>query len=398
MKYLLLMGIFPDSLMDYILSHNKGVMQFAADNFQKSLINGFYQNIQKEDIYVLNAPFIGGYPTLSSAFRIPNTLIRFNNENIGYSVDFCNLRLYKNQSIYKNIKHNLVKWCELNDHDDKSIIVYSLNEPFIKACCFVKKLYPSIKIVLVVPDLIEFMGASCNPFLHLHRFIQKIVFKYLFQNIDYWVLVSKHMRNRLPIKDNYIVVEGIYNDVLGKSASNTDKFRIFYGGTLAKRYGILNLVQAFNKISKKNIELIICGDGDASSEINKIASIDNRIILMGQLTRVEMLKLMTTSDLLVNPRNAEGEYTKYSFPSKNIEYLASGIPTLLYELPGIPDEYYSYCFTLKDNSIDALKNKIEDILLCDKSFLESMGAKAREFIYSSKNSRIQVKRIIDMIK
>ena len=46
-----------------------------------------------------------------------------------------------------------------------------------------------------------------------------------------------------------------------------------------------------------------------------------------------------------------------------MEYLASGIPTLIYKLPGIPDEYYQYCFSLEDLGVEALANKMMDIIL-----------------------------------
>ena len=41
----------------------------------------------------------------------------------------------------------------------------------------------------------------------------------------------------------------------------------------------------------------------------------------------------------MNPRSADAEYTKYSFPSKTIEYLATGVPVVMNRLPGIPEEY-----------------------------------------------------------
>ena len=38
----------------------------------------------------------------------------------------------------------------------------------------------------------------------------------------------------------------------------------------------------------------------------------------------------------VNPRQNNEEFTKYSFPSKTMEYLASGVPVVAYKLDGIP--------------------------------------------------------------
>lgn len=58
--------------------------------------------------------------------------------------------------------------------------------------------------------------------------------------------------------------------------------------------------------------------------------------------------------LLVNPRKGHEEYTKYSFPSKTMEYMASGTPTIMYKLPGLPIEYEEYLVLLPDNSQETL--------------------------------------------
>lgn len=59
-----------------------------------------------------------------------------------------------------------------------------------------------------------------------------------------------------------------------------------------------------------------------------MATKDRRIQYLGSIPHDEILQLQRTASLLVNPRTPEGIYTKYSFPSKTMEYLASGTPTL----------------------------------------------------------------------
>jgi glycosyltransferase involved in cell wall biosynthesis len=102
--------------------------------------------------------------------------------------------------------------------------------------------------------------------------------------------------------------------------------------------------------------------------------------------------------LLVNPRTPEGEFTRFSFPSKTMEYLASGVPTLLYKLPGIPEEYYKYCYTLEDVSPTALADKITEILRSDAIELQEKGKKAREFILAEKNPEVQCNKIYQLIE
>ena len=174
-------------------------------------------------------------------------------------------------------------------------------------------------------------------------------------------------------------------------------FRIFYGGTLARRYGIMNLVNAVVNSSNKNIELVLCGYGDTSNEITILSQKDSRIKLLGSIPRQEVLKYIRTADLLVNPRTNEGEFTKYSFPSKTMEYLSSGIPTLLYRLPGIPEEYYNYCFSLEKTGVDILQFEIERIAQLPKEYMLELGKKARSFILDMKNPEAQCEKLLSLI-
>ena len=133
-------------------------------------------------------------------------------------------------------------------------------------------------------------------------------------------------------------------------------------------------------LKNPSYRLVICGDGDSRNTVLECVKMDNRVSYKGQLPREEILVLQQKATLLVNPRTSEGEFTKYSFPSKTIEYLASGTPVLLYKLAGIPDEYYEYCFTVEDNSDEAL------------------GMRARKFILTEKSPKNQCKKLVDLIE
>ena len=107
------------------------------------------------------------------------------------------------------------------------------------------------------------------------------------------------------------------------------------------------------------------------------------------LTLVESAKMI----LYLSPNKY-----KYSFPSKTMEYLASGTPTLLYRLPGIPDEYFNYCFVVDGLGIKALQVKIEEVLNLSHEDLELTGKRARDFILKQKNPIQQCKKIFQLIQ
>ena len=101
--------------------------------------------------------------------------------------------------------------------------------------------------------------------------------------------------------------------------------------------------------------------------------------------------------LLINPRFTNEEYTKYSFPSKNMEYMASGTPTLTTKLPGMPKEYYDYIYTFDQEDVESFKNKLEEILSKPSEELHKKGMDAKEFVLEQKNNVVQARKIIKLI-
>ena len=111
-----------------------------------------------------------------------------------------------------------------------------------------------------------------------------------------------------------------------------------------------------------------------------------------------MQKLQQKATVLINPRNNDGEYTKYSFPSKTMEYMLSGKPVIMYKLDGVPDEYDSYLYYIGGNTADDIKKTILEVLNKSEKELESFGQKAAEFVSENKNSVVQAKRILTLLK
>ena len=115
------------------------------------------------------------------------------------------------------------------------------------------------------------------------------------------------------------------------------------------------------------------------------------------MPKSEVAALQTQCDVLVNPRTDEGEYTKYSFPSKTMEYLASGVPVVAYKLDGIPDEYDAYLNYVEDNSAESLAQKLTQICNMDDAARAEMGKRGAAFVQENKNARTQTQRICDFI-
>lgn len=248
-----------------------------------------------------------------------------------------------------------------------------------------------IGIVTDVPDILFEDGKD----RFYHHFSNSII-----KSCDAYALLTKQMSDIMNPKNKpYIVIEGMV-DIKQKDQNKTaaiveGKKKIYlYTGTIHKQYGIKNLVEGFIEAALPDAELHIYGDGDYREELEEICRNYDNIKYYGTILNDEIAKKQQEAFLLVNPRSDEGEYTKYSFPSKNMEYMASGRPVLLKILPGMPKEYSEYVIELEKADKEDIKNKLREIDGSNLDDIRSLGIKAREFVLEEKNNKKQAEKLI----
>lgn len=112
----------------------------------------------------------------------------------------------------------------------------------------------------------------------------------------------------------------------------------------------------------------------------------------------EVRSLQKKVTVLVNPRHSTEDFTKYSFPSKTLEYMASGTPVLMSPLPSMPEEYKQHLYLFDDESVEGMKQMIEKVCSLSISELFNKGKAAQAFVISHKNSLVQVQHILKLIK
>ena len=390
--------LIPEEFYDEIKTKSHNNMEDAASSLQWHIHEGLCANYKK-DIELINVIPIGSFPQYYSDAFIASVKFKSTEGDNNLNIGFCNIKFIKRYVISLIVYRKLL---EAFEGDDEGILyVYTISSTFMQAVYRFKKIKPNIKICAIVADLPNMTDLVCKKSIVKEKYSQYLAnksFEYI-TNIDAFVLLTQQMADYLMIKKPYVVMEGVsttsntYSELIDDSSNKT----ILYTGTLNKRFGIINLIEAFKKIEGENYRLVICGVGDASNEINESVKQDKRIHFKGQVSRNESLKLQRMATVLVNPRQNVEEFTKYSFPSKIMEYLSSGKPVIAYKLDGIPDEYDDYICYVKDNSIKALKNKLIEICEMDELQRKSLGEKGKRFVLEQKNSIKQTKRIKEMM-
>lgn len=402
MKVFFLGSFFPIELESSIRQKSKGPIANANNALQWSYLKGlesFYPSLE-----VITLPQIGAFPLRYKSLLFRTKLSKFiiNRNTIAYCINFFNLVLIKHLHRYIKAKSILTKLLAHVTDSRILIIVYDLSAPFLNAAKKVKEIHRNVTICVIVPDLLFMTGSPDNILHRMFHNAENIFVNKSFDSIDLFVLLSRHMVDKLPVKNRpWIVIEGIFNAnielIEHEENPGTNDMIVFYSGAIDERNGIKNLVEAFKLIQDPKYRLVICGDGEERKNVLEAAKKDKRIIFKGQISRNEVMKLQKEATLLVNPRSSYSEFTKYSFPSKTLEYFASGVPVLMFEIEGIPTEYYSFCYTIKENTVIALKDMILRICEQDPIVLKTMGNHARKFILENKGPIQQCSRLVKFI-
>ena len=236
-------------------------------------------------------------------------------------------------------------------------------------------------------------------------FIQRLKYIYMFcrlfkvRKANAFILLTKYMDVYLPKKKPYIVIEGFsqhFSYVQYKK--NESVCIITYVGTLNLQSGIRNLVDAFREIPRTDVELHIYGDGEAKEYIIGMTKKDQRIRYYGVIPLEDVYMVEQKSHFLINPRPSKGEYNKFSFPSKTLEYLSSGTPLISTRLSGIPDDYDDHINWLNDDSIQSMGEHIERILNTDYKYFLLKAEKARNYVESEKSPKAQTRKIQELLQ
>lgn len=393
--------LFPKKEEPEIKKKMKSGMADAANALQWNIIDGMEANGCGK-LTILNYLPVSSYPSGYEDFYIKE--FAFNHkpgEKSDINVGYCNLAIMKHIFDIFPFCRKVKKWVKDGEKRKKILFLYSAQPLSLELAKIAKRMDNKVETVCVIADIPEFntigdltgLRKICNDY-EVHKTNS------LYRYIDKFVLLTEQMAQRLNISVPYTVMEGIAPEENVEVDESillrfmNEKY-ILYTGTLNYKFGIGTLLEAFALIPDSDLKLVICGFGEAEKAI--LESQDNRIFYLGRVDRKQALALQRNATVLVNPRQNNEEFTKYSFPSKTMEYLASGVPVVAYKLDGIPDEYDKYLNYVADNTPEALATLIAEICSLPEELRLQKGKSAKEFVLSKKNAKTQSKRILDFI-
>lgn len=387
----------PDTEKQVIEKSKCSTVQFAANAHFKMLAKGVESAVDGS-VKILNILPVGSYPKRYKDSFIREYSFKFGKTDGNINVGYCNVTVLKQFSKPHNLKKHALRWAKHNDGREKIVLVYTV-EPELLAAAQLLKRKCKCHICQIVTDLPDYTDIDKGGSL-----IWRIVTNFRVNTVsrrvkcaDSFVFLTEAMADYFGSDKPYMVMEGIVprSDSKSGAADLPTEKTVVYTGSLTKKYGVMDLVNAFRLIKDDNYRLIICGSGEAERDIRAVD--DGRICFLGALEHSKAKELQKNATLLVNPRNAKEEFTKYSFPSKIMEYMLAARPIICFKLDGIPDEYDEYLNYFESDSIETMAENIVSLCEMPESALTAMGNRARDFVTENKNEYAQAKRMLDMI-
>lgn len=385
MKIIYVSSLVSQSKMNDIIKKSKKKPLQSIQKFHRLLCEGLAQN--GADVKTISS--------IPMSRSISNKIMWFDKKQsingVEYNyIPFINFKFLRQLSTFIGTLIKVTKEC-IKERKEKVFICDILNTTISTVTLILSKIL-KFKCIAIVTDLPRDMGGKIS--------ISKKINQALQNKYDAYILLTEAMNDVVNGKNKtFIVIEGITDSNMKQKENNIEnKYKekvCIYAGGLYEKYGVKNLVEAFKLLRQDNIRLHIYGAGELEEYLNNVD--DDRIKYFGVVDNEEIVIQEIKATLLINPRFSNEEYTKYSFPSKNMEYMASGTPLLTTKLPGIPEEYYDYVYCFENETVEGMKKTLNEILAKSNGELEEKGSKAKEFVLTKKSNRVQAEKIISLL-
>lgn len=397
MKILYISSVCTPKVLDYIFKTSKIKPGQAVQKFHRLLVEGLAKNNYSCQVEVLSSLPIAPFSHNRIVWNLPGDLwkgIRFR------YIPFINFPVIKNLFVFWVTFFKVIFW-RFSNHDKKRIVICDiLNVSIVWSTFLACKLFKQ-PMAVIVTDLPVFMVSGAKNQSYFQKQYLKIT-SFVLNRFDYYIGLTEQMNIVVnPLDKPFLVMEGLVDAEIkikerNENIKNTKRV-ILYAGGIYEIYGVKNLIEAFMELKSKDVELHIYGSGDLESKMSQYCEMDDRIIYHGVVTNAIVVARLEEAYILINPRPTTEEFTKFSFPSKNMEYMVSGTPLLTTKLPGMPSEYNDYVYLIEDESVEGIHKELEKLFYKTDEELKKFGNKAQRFVLKNKSNEIQAKRIIDFL-
>lgn len=225
-----------------------------------------------------------------------------------------------------------------------------------------KNIFLSISKFFKKTVIVHFHSFSVNTTIHGKK---RDLYIKIFNQADAIIVLSNYWKKQVEeIVLNPEKIHVIYNPCpLINPISKIEKQKyILFAGTMNKRKGYADLINAFSKVSNEfpDWKVVFAGNGeiDLATKLSETLNISGNVIFKGWISGKEKEELFYSSSIFCLPSYAEG------FPMAVLDAWAYGMPVVTTPVGGLPDILFheENALVFQPGDIDSLASNLKNLI------------------------------------
>lgn len=272
--------------------------------------------------------------------------------------------------------------------------IYSPFFPFIYWACRLNKvqIYVILYDLGVPPKRLK-LGLIT---MMAYKFYEHIA-KHYIPKLDGRIVINEKIIDYYSPGKDYLLIDGginkaVVNHLFPLEPSPSDDYVFVCAGMLWDQNGTKLILEAMKLLKTPNIRVLFAGRGNDVPLIEQAAKEDHRIEYLGMLTMDQLFEVYRKADVLLNLRIEEE--TDFHFPSKLLEYMATGRMVVSTPIAHAERDYGAYIEILRDMSGKGLASLFVDISKTPKQQLFEKGRRTRDFMLSNRTWQYRTTEIL----
>ena len=171
--------------------------------------------------------------------------------------------------------------------------------------------------------------------------------------------------------------EGIVDDKCqpNKTKNNYGKY-LYYNGSLEEKYGVYDLIKAFNELNDSSLNLVISGYHANKERLDKAINDNGHIYYLGMIQCEEAASLANQSVANINPRPYSEDYDRYLIPNNLIDFFSVNSIVISTRNRHFKKYFADDAIWIDSNETKDLIKGIKEALALSKTMREEMIKKA----------------------
>lgn len=322
----------------------------------------------------------------------------------GEVAGFLNLPVLKHVTRFFNCFWRVVLWRWRRRTEGCVLVIHGVHSAFLLVGFLVR--FCGVRTVVVLTDPPGQFLPSDGRVSRSLKVIDATIVKALLMNVDGIISLSEKLAENLCTVKRALFFPGIVSadvfrahDPSGLDCDAGNRIMsVVYAGGLFGEYGVRSLLDAAVMLNGANVNCVFYGKGPLEKEIVEASRHLHSVVYGGFISdRDRYIDTLSSADVLINPRPPKSFVSTVSFPSKLLEYAATGVPVVTTLLDGIPASLAEKLHILPTANAEDIVNTVLLVKNCSARELNQRAQEAKEIVrnlFSEESTSVRLKDFI----